>query len=65
MLNKGYATTMNLHLAMLHALIYIDHQAGGITDDSEIQRIRTLRGYGVARILTSSASVITFPLVLV
>ncbi len=50
MLNEGYATTtINLHLAMLRSLIYIAHQAGGITDESEIQRIRTLRGYGARR----------------
>ncbi len=34
---------------MLRALIYIAHQAGGISDESEIQRIRTLRGYGARR----------------
>ncbi len=50
LLNEGYATTtINLHLAMLRALIYIAHQAGGIRDESEIQRIRTIRGYGSRR----------------
>ena len=34
---------------MLRALIYIAHQAGGIRDESEIQRIRTIRGYGSRR----------------
>jgi integrase len=50
LLNEGYATTtINLHLAILRALIYIAHQAGGIRDESEIQRIRTIRGYGSRR----------------
>jgi integrase len=50
LLNEGYATTtINLHLAMLRALIYIAHRAGGIQDESEIQRIRTIRGYGSRR----------------
>jgi integrase len=50
LLKEGYATTtINLHLAMIRALIYIAHQAGGIRDESEIQRIRTIRGYGSRR----------------
>lgn len=50
LLNEGYATTtINLHLAMLRALLYIAHQAGGIAEESEIQRIRTIRGYGSRR----------------
>lgn len=50
LLNEGYATTtINLHLTMLRALIYIAHQTGGIGDESEIQRIRTIRGYGSRR----------------
>lgn len=50
LLGEGYATTtINLHLAMLRSLIYLAHQAGGIRDESEIQRIRTIRGYGSRR----------------
>lgn len=50
LLNEGYATTtINLHLALLRSLIYLAHQAGGITDESEIQRIRTIRGFGSRR----------------
>jgi hypothetical protein len=57
LLNEGYATSsINQHLAMLRALIYLAHQAGGIESDTEIQRIRTLKGYGSVAVRTSMNS---------